>query len=206
MSPLVTKERAVREVTQFEANGRFKRAFGSAATGETIDFVPSGKAAGHLFRVLVVDDYRATADTLSSLVTVWGHDARCAYDGVSGVRLAAAFQPDVMLLDSLMPTVSGLEVVVQVRRQDPLKTLLHRRGHGAHRRKPSQPMLRGGGRLGVNQAGCSFAYANAAAVGIAARAITKQQQPTTSRHSQLVVISARGEQHWGMVRQGTVAH
>jgi DNA-binding response OmpR family regulator len=121
MSLLVTKERAVREVTQFEANGRFERAFGSAAAGETIDFVPSGMAAGHLLRVLIVDDHRATADTLSSLVTVWGHDARCAYDGVSGVRLAAAFQPDVMLLDILMPTVSGLDVAVQVRRQDPLK-------------------------------------------------------------------------------------
>jgi chemosensory pili system protein ChpA (sensor histidine kinase/response regulator) len=37
------------------------------------------------------------------------------------MALAAAFQPDVVLLDILMPTVTGLEVALQIRRQDRLK-------------------------------------------------------------------------------------
>ena len=74
-----------------------------------------------LLRVLIVDDHRATADTLSSLVAKWGHDVRRAYDGVTGLALAAAYQPDVLLLDILMPDVSGIEVAMQVRRQDRLK-------------------------------------------------------------------------------------
>ena len=74
-----------------------------------------------MLRVLIVDDHRATADTLSMLVGQWGHDVRRAYDGVTGLALAAAFRPDVLLLDMLMPDVSGFEVARQVRRQDRLK-------------------------------------------------------------------------------------
>ena len=37
-----------------------------------------------------------------------------------GLALAAAFRPDVLLLDMLMPDVSGFEVAMQVRRQDRL--------------------------------------------------------------------------------------
>ena len=55
------------------------------------------------------------------LVAKWGHDVRRAYDGVTGLALAAAYRPDVLLLDMLMPDVSGFEVARQVRRQDRLK-------------------------------------------------------------------------------------
>jgi CheY-like chemotaxis protein len=92
----------------------------TTAAGEAIDFVPVGKAEQHLLRVLVVDDYRAMADTLSALVTIWGHEVRRAYDGTTAVRHAAAFQPDVLLLDILMPNMSGCEVAMQVRRQESL--------------------------------------------------------------------------------------
>ena len=39
-----------------------------------------------LLCVLIVDDYRAAADTMSMLVGVWGHDVRRAYDGITGWR------------------------------------------------------------------------------------------------------------------------
>ena len=71
--------------------------------------------AGELLRVLIVDDYRAAADTMSMLVGVWGHDVRRAYDGTTGLALAAAYQPDVLLLDIMMPNMSGLELARQVR-------------------------------------------------------------------------------------------
>jgi two-component system alkaline phosphatase synthesis response regulator PhoP len=74
-----------------------------------------------LLRVLIVDDRRATTDTLSSLVTLWRHDVRQAYDGVTGLALASGFRPDVRLLDMLMPNMSGIEVTLQVRRQERLK-------------------------------------------------------------------------------------
>jgi two-component system alkaline phosphatase synthesis response regulator PhoP len=115
------KECPARETTQFDPNVRFQSALEPVDAGETIDFVPADKADNDLLRVLIVDDHRATANTLSSLVTRWGHDARCAYDGVTGLVLAAAFQPDVLLLDILMPDVSGIEVAIQMRRQHRLE-------------------------------------------------------------------------------------
>jgi CheY-like chemotaxis protein len=118
---VLTKERHIRDVRQFEENGRFQTAFESIAPGEAIDFAPTGKSDGDLLRVLVVDDHRPTADTLSSLVTIWGYDVRHAYDGKEGVALADAFQPDVLLLDILMSNMSGFDVAAQVRRQDPFK-------------------------------------------------------------------------------------
>ena len=121
MSFLLTKEGRDRDTTQLDPNGRFRRALESVAEDEIMDFVPAGKAGDDLLRVLIVDDHRATADTLTSLVRTWGHNVRCAYDGVTGLALAAAFRPDVMLLDILMPNVSGIEVAIQMRRQHRLE-------------------------------------------------------------------------------------
>jgi CheY-like chemotaxis protein len=74
--------------------------------------------------VLIVDDYRASTDTMSMLVGAWGHDVRRAYDGATGLALAAAYQPDVLLLDIVMPGISGLELARQVRRQARLNDCL----------------------------------------------------------------------------------
>ena len=122
MNIAVMKERHVNEVTESDDYRRFEKMLEAAAPGESI--VP-GLADDvhddHLLRVLVVDDHRAITDTLSSLVALWGHDVRRSYDGVTGLALAAAYRPDVLLLDILMPSVSGIEVAMQVRRQDRLK-------------------------------------------------------------------------------------
>src|SRR5581483_3247556 len=69
---------------------------GSRPGGDTIKCVP---ACYRLLRVLVVDDDRDTADSLSMLVKIWGHDARPAYGGAAALAAAAAYQPDVLLLD-----------------------------------------------------------------------------------------------------------
>ena len=70
-----------------------------------------------LLRVLVVDDYRASADTMARLVAAWGHEIQRAYDGNTGLALAAAYQPDVLLLDLIMPGVGGLALARQLQRQ-----------------------------------------------------------------------------------------
>jgi two-component system CheB/CheR fusion protein len=55
------------------------------------------------------------------LVVLWGHDVRSACDGATGLALAAAYRPDVLLLDMLMSDVNGFDVAIQVRRQDRLR-------------------------------------------------------------------------------------
>jgi DNA-binding response OmpR family regulator len=58
-------------------------------------------------RVLVVDDNRDAADSLSVLLQLWGHEARVAYDGAEGLRAALEFRPQVALLDVQMPLMHG---------------------------------------------------------------------------------------------------
>ncbi|HUE73362.1 MAG TPA: response regulator [Pirellulaceae bacterium] len=81
-------------------------------------------AAVRPLRVLIVDANRDAADTMSMLVQLWGHDARCAYDGAAGLAMAAATMPDVVLLDIAMPRMDGCQLAVRLRHKAGLKDCL----------------------------------------------------------------------------------
>jgi PAS domain S-box-containing protein len=68
-------------------------------------------------RVLVVDDNRDAADTLSMLLMSDRHEVRTAYDGDEALQLAAQFQPDVAIVDIGLPKRNGYEVARELRRQ-----------------------------------------------------------------------------------------
>jgi CheY-like chemotaxis protein len=82
--------------------------------------------------VLVVDDHRDAADSLALLLRLWGHEPLIAYDGRTALALAAARQPDVILLDIAMPGLHGYDVARRLRqlpgRRDALIWALT--GHG----------------------------------------------------------------------------
>jgi CheY-like chemotaxis protein len=66
-------------------------------------------------RVLVVDDNQEAADMISALVQSLGGDVRAAHGGEDGVRCAAEFNPDVILLDLGMPDMDGFETCRRLR-------------------------------------------------------------------------------------------
>jgi CheY-like chemotaxis protein len=66
-------------------------------------------------RILVVDDNQDSANSLGLLAQIMGHEVRTAYDGPSALSLAAAFVPDVVLLDVGMPGMDGYEVARRLR-------------------------------------------------------------------------------------------
>ena len=121
MSDLVMTERPISEVTQSNASKRSQRALRFAAACEPIVFWPKDNVEDRLLRVLVVGDDQATTDELSSFVAAWGHDVRCAYGGLSGLASVAAYRPDVLLLDIVMQGMNGINVALQVRRQERLE-------------------------------------------------------------------------------------
>jgi PleD family two-component response regulator len=141
MNALMTKERLIREVKPSKAVWHFRGAQAAASARQPIVAAPVDNFDNHMLRVLIVDDHHANTDTLSMLVDRWGHDVRRAYDGATGLALAAAFRPDVLLLDMLMPEVTGFEVAMQVRRQGRLKQCFYHRAHGAHRCAASAAVL-----------------------------------------------------------------
>jgi CheY-like chemotaxis protein len=67
-------------------------------------------AATTPLRVLVVDDNPDAAGTLAGLLILSGHHARYFLDGPTALAAAAAFRPDVCLLDLRMPGMDGCEL------------------------------------------------------------------------------------------------
>jgi PAS domain S-box-containing protein len=87
------------------------------ATAESSLDSPSRQAQAHK-RVLVVDDNRDAADTLTALLRAWGHEALTLYDGQSVVSVVAKQRPDVVLLDIGLPKVDGYELARELRRSE----------------------------------------------------------------------------------------
>jgi CheY-like chemotaxis protein len=65
--------------------------------------------------VLVVDDNVDSAQSMSLLLELEGYRVECAYDGEEALQRAAAFRPDVVLLDLGLPRLSGYEVARRLR-------------------------------------------------------------------------------------------
>jgi len=65
--------------------------------------------------VLVVDDNRDAAETLSALLSMLGHSAPVANDGRQALRMLPGLLPDVVFLDLGMPGMSGYEVASAIR-------------------------------------------------------------------------------------------
>jgi putative two-component system response regulator len=61
-------------------------------------------------KVLVADDYEPTLLGLCALLEAAGHTVHTARNGTDALRIAAAERPDVVLLDVVMPGMSGTEV------------------------------------------------------------------------------------------------
>lgn len=67
-------------------------------------------------RVLIVDDERDLTEALAiRLSSGWGFTVAVANDAEEGLRKAAAFKPDVILLDIAMPRVDGWEMCRRLR-------------------------------------------------------------------------------------------
>jgi PAS domain S-box-containing protein len=68
-------------------------------------------------RVLVVDDNRDAAQSLSMLLRLGGHETCSAHSGPEALQAAESFRPELILLDLGLPQMSGYEVCQTLRRQ-----------------------------------------------------------------------------------------
>ncbi len=73
-------------------------------------------------RLLVVDDETAIVDALQDILSMEGYEVVTALNGHEGLRLLTELEPDLVLLDLMMPVMDGRELL---------------------RRKHSNPKLRG---------------------------------------------------------------
>ena len=93
-------------------------------------------------RVLVVDDNVDSVESLAMLLRMMGHEVDTASDGASGLVKAAAFRPDVAILDIGLPKVNGYELAKQIRQQEWSKNVvlvaLTGWGQEQHRRRSEE--------------------------------------------------------------------
>ncbi|MBX9584219.1 MAG: PAS domain-containing protein [Gemmataceae bacterium] len=68
-------------------------------------------------RILVVDDNVDAAMSLAMMLDLMGSEARTAHDGVEALDVAAAFRPDLILLDIGMPRMNGYDTARHIREQ-----------------------------------------------------------------------------------------
>jgi CheY-like chemotaxis protein len=66
-------------------------------------------------RVLLIDDNRDAAESMTVLLELWGHEVRIAYNGPDALSVAAEFRPDAALLDIGLPGMNGYEVASRLR-------------------------------------------------------------------------------------------
>lgn len=59
--------------------------------------------------ILVVDDSPTQAMNLSKILEKFGHQVLTAEDGLSGIEIAKAEKPDLILMDVVMPGLNGFQ-------------------------------------------------------------------------------------------------
>ncbi|MDQ1143413.1 MAG: response regulator YycF [Bacillus sp. (in: firmicutes)] len=68
-------------------------------------------------KILVVDDEKPIADILQFNLKKEGYVVYCAYDGNEALELVEEVQPDLILLDIMLPLKDGMEVCREVRKK-----------------------------------------------------------------------------------------
>ncbi len=102
----------------------------SPLEAQTLD-AGSPASSGPL-RVLAVDDSEDTAEMMKALLEMDGHQVCTAHSGPAALETAAAFHPDVILLDIGLPGLDGYQVAQRLRADPALRdvALIAASGYG----------------------------------------------------------------------------
>jgi len=69
-------------------------------------------------RILVVEDEKDLEDSICDNLKSKGYEVTCAYDGSKGFDYVTEEKFDLILLDLMLPRISGLEVLSRMRKKD----------------------------------------------------------------------------------------
>ncbi len=67
-------------------------------------------------KILIVDDDKHIAELISLYMMKDGYETEVVYDGREAVRMAESFQPDLILLDLMLPGLDGYQVCTEIRK------------------------------------------------------------------------------------------
>ncbi len=72
-----------------------------------------------MLKILVIEDENLLSDLLKKFLTRDGHQVLIANDGVEGIKSYYQFRPDLIITDIIMPEKDGIEVIVEVLKDNP---------------------------------------------------------------------------------------
>lgn len=75
-------------------------------------------------KILIVDDEKTISDIIKFNLTKEGYEVDTAYDGEEAVKKVDEFNPDLMILDLMLPKKDGLEVAREVRQSHDLSIIM----------------------------------------------------------------------------------
>lgn len=64
-------------------------------------------------RILVVDDHEQIRQSISEILSLEGYEIQTAINGKDALEKVAAFQPDLIVTDILMPDMDGYELMMK---------------------------------------------------------------------------------------------
>ena len=66
-------------------------------------------------KILIIEDNQIVANVYRNKLAVEGYQTEIALDGENGLKMMRTFQPDIMILDLMLPKMSGVDVIKEVR-------------------------------------------------------------------------------------------
>ena len=115
MAALSMSELATTDVAQSDAFQRKQALRKPASTRNTSSESDRVGAGARVLRVLIVAAEQGSANAFLRQVRYAGHGAHAAPDGLAALRVAAAWHPDVVLLDLETPLMDGCQVAKHLR-------------------------------------------------------------------------------------------
>lgn len=75
-------------------------------------------------KILVIDDEPSIVKLVTAYLKPEGYEVLTATDGLSGLKTARAFKPDLVILDIMLPGMDGLELLSRLRRESEVYVIL----------------------------------------------------------------------------------
>ena len=75
-------------------------------------------------KLLIIDDEQKICELLTRYFSLKGYETRAVNRGEEGVALSKIYHPDVVLLDLLMPGLSGVDTLKQLKELQPVPRVI----------------------------------------------------------------------------------
>jgi two-component system alkaline phosphatase synthesis response regulator PhoP len=75
-------------------------------------------------KILVIDDEPNIVNLVTAYLRPEGYEVYTADDGLQGLKAARAFNPDLIVLDVMLPGIDGIEVLTRLRRESDVYVIL----------------------------------------------------------------------------------